>query len=169
MRCTHLSIYRLPGWTRKVTLSRLVRKAGYKRNVDRAFLAGVQVRLPRQLAKLGLDEPVPPKSVLVCGLTPRWTERQKATFDDLPGFPLSPDPLKRASETRLRREPIIVTPAVHQEKAALSPGSLVTDALHVSKGYLSRLGPKAYTPYIISLWCGRISYRYSKNTAVVDT
>ncbi|CAN0173130.1 unnamed protein product, partial [Hapterophycus canaliculatus] len=31
------------GWTRKVTLSRLVRKAGYKRTVDRAFLAGVEV------------------------------------------------------------------------------------------------------------------------------
>lgn len=31
------------GWTRKVTLSRLVRKAGYKRTVDTAFLAGVQV------------------------------------------------------------------------------------------------------------------------------
>eukprot|EP00903_Cladosiphon_okamuranus_P009559 g9101.t1 len=31
------------GWSKKVTLSRLVRKAGYKRNVDRAFLAGVEV------------------------------------------------------------------------------------------------------------------------------
>ncbi|CAN0170314.1 unnamed protein product [Ectocarpus sp. 8 AP-2014] len=31
------------GWSRKVTLSRLVRKAGYKRVVDRAFLAGVEV------------------------------------------------------------------------------------------------------------------------------
>lgn len=29
-----------------MTLTRLVRKAGYKRNVDRAFLAGVEVRLP---------------------------------------------------------------------------------------------------------------------------
>eukprot|EP00904_Undaria_pinnatifida_P009962 jgi/Undpi1/6096/HiC_scaffold_20.g08581.m1 len=31
------------GWTKKVTLTRLVRKAGYKRSVDSGFLAGVQV------------------------------------------------------------------------------------------------------------------------------
>lgn len=33
----------LAGWSRKVTLTRLVRKAGYKRTVDADFLSRVQV------------------------------------------------------------------------------------------------------------------------------
>ena len=31
------------GWTKKTTLTRLVRKAGYKRSIDNGFLAGLQV------------------------------------------------------------------------------------------------------------------------------